>query len=269
MKIAVCIPAFQNPVSLNAVLYSFAHLESGENEVDYIVGVDADDAKVKSQIQISGPLYVTREAPPSVGEKSNRLFHVAARRGAEAFCWIADDVLPLQIRWDVAVPIALKETEVFCWNELSQQGHPTYPVFSRAYMEAVEFKPFPEYFPYWFIDTWMAEVYAMAFGRGVPVLQGLDLGGKRGKTRGLRDLRFWYQFFIDSRRERIAQAGKVADAYGRALDLPWAQFKEWDENVAQVLTKEHLAAEDYSVPSDRYRRAKSIVEAWYDNRKVA
>lgn len=268
MKIAVCIPAYHNPASLNAVLFALDHLASGEHEIEYIVGIDTHDIDVRRNILMPNAVLMIREEPLSLGEKSNNMFRHAER--ADAYCWLADDVLPLNVAWDTAIPMALEQTEVFCWNELSQPGHPTYPVFSKAYMEAAKFKPFPEWFPYWFIDTWMAEVYAMVFGRGVPVLRGLDLGGKRGKTRGLRDLRYWYEFFIATRKERMGECRGIAEYFGRDPHYPYDQFKEWDDNVAQILTHEHLVATDDSIPAERYRRAKARADDWLAlNRKAA
>jgi hypothetical protein len=100
-----------------------------------------------------------------------------------------------------------------CWIEAGDPQNTSYMFITSAMKAALGGTILPEYFPYWFSDIWLAEVHHFAFGTRPPLINGLALGGRRGQTRGLRDLRMWMDLFTQTRVERIALAGKVAKAF--------------------------------------------------------
>jgi hypothetical protein len=65
------------------------------------------------------------------------------------------------------------------------------------------------YFPYWFMDSWVSDIALMLLRR--PTLE-IGLGpqeGERGQTAGMRNLPFWYEFYIQTLDERRETAERI------------------------------------------------------------
>ena len=124
----------------------------------------------------------------------------------------------------------------------------------------------PEYFPFWFGDTWVAEVYELAHCRPLPIIQNLPWGGKRGKTRGMRDLEFWFDFFAATRIERIAEARGVAFANSVKFDPPQAMLDDMKrrdaEQRARVPQFNEAFGADAGEPSETYLNMKATAQQW-------
>jgi len=262
MKIDVIVPSRGHPLRLMSVLTCFDALSSGEHEITYRVVCDMDDT----------PTYKVSDALPfrvaihsGMGPLSARM-NEAAMEASDIVTGAADDTFPLAQHWDAILAIGVDEGHpAFSWQEVNDPTNTTMLVFSRRWLNAVG-RMLPEYFPFWFGDTWVAEVYEMAFLKPLPIVQNLPWGGKRGKTKGMRDLKFWFDFFAATRVERVAEARSVCFAYDRPFEpLPemLADMKRRDaEQLSRVPQFEEWFGADQGEPSENYVAMKMRAEGW-------
>lgn len=272
MKITVGLPSRNRPAGLLSTLTALDALATGGHEITYAVIVDDDDYVTLEQIdhwQKSGmlPPGVHTLSGPRVKTVNARFNDAVSQFPADVYMQACDDSFPLAFGWDRLMAGA-KEMPAYSWQECNDPGNATYLVISERWREAVG-RFYPEYFPFWFADTWIAEVYTLAFAKPIGVVNQLQMGGKRGKTQGMRDLGFWFDFFAATRVERIAEAKAVAKAHGfsvnpeleRASQL--AQMRAGDEyQRGRVATYSEAFKADLGEPSAVYKAAKFRADCW-------
>lgn len=272
MKISIIIPSRNRPAGLLSVLTAFDATASGQNDVRYIALIDDDDYVTLEQVthwDKSGML------PPQTHvmvEDRTRLVNArfnsaVGAHPADIYSQACDDAFPLCHHWD-ALFAGARQLPAFGWREANDPGNCTYPVISERWREAVG-RFYPEYFPFWFADTWIGEVFNLAFAKPIPIVNQLGVGGKRGSTQGMRDLEFWFRFFAATRVERIAEAEKLAKAYGFSVDCrrervaQIAAFQQADmAQLQRVPLYEASFKANVGVPGERYVKAKAAAEAW-------
>jgi hypothetical protein len=81
------------------------------------------------------------------------------------------------------------------------------------------------WFPFWFTDTWLDEIGDMAGMKGQIGVRVTQPEG-RGATHGLRDIRFWAEFFEARRPQRMAIAESlIEDGYADGIHKASARLK--------------------------------------------
>lgn len=279
MKITIGLPSRNRPAGLLSVLASMDGISSGQNKITYAVILDDDDYVTLEQFehwQKSG--MVPEGVKTFIGDRSKGIharFNEAMRScPADIYSQACDDAWPLAFKWD-ALLAGAAQMPAFSWQECNDPANATYPVISHKWLEAVG-RFYPEYFPFWFADTWIAEVYALAFAKPIGVVNQLPMGGKRGNTQGMRDLAFWFEFFAATRVERIEEAKAVAKAYGfslRAEDRATQieQMESADKyQLSRVPTYEQAFSANLGAPSKAYEAAKFKATCWLaEHEKVA
>ena len=216
------------PAGLLSVLTALDALASGTHEITYPLIVDDDDALMRETINYWRQHDMMPAGVfPIVGKRDRtlnaRMNEACAAFPAEAYFFGPDDGYPLTQHWDAIFKAAVDQgLPAWCWVEKNAAGDATFICLSEKWRSALG-RAFPEYFPYWFADTWIAEVHLLAFAKPIALINQLAMGGKRGKTQGMRELSFWFKFFAHTRDERIAEAEKLAKAcrndYGRNTHL--------------------------------------------------
>lgn len=272
MKISVILPSRNRPAGLLSVLHAFYALESGQHQVSYVVLLDDDDYPTLEQWEHwekSGmlPPNTHSRIEPRTSLVNARFNAACAAYPADAYSQACDDSWPLCHHWDTLFHGA-RELPAFCWRESNDPQNCTYPVVSDRWYKAVG-RFYPEYFPFWFADTWIGEVFNLAFFKPIPVINQLSLGGRRGGTQGMRDLAFWFQFFAATRVERIAEAEKIAKAFGFTVDcrrerIPQlTQMEQGDAyQIARVPLYEQSFQPTLGEPSELYIAAKKRASDW-------
>lgn len=281
MKISVILPSRNRPAGLLAVLTSFHALSSGQNEIAYGVIVDDDDYVTLEQYEHwerSGMLPPnTRWFCAPSGKTINARFNEAvAAMPADAYSQACDDHYPLAFHWDRLLAGALAQVPALNWQELNDPTNATVPVLAHKWVDAVG-RFYPEYFPFWFADTWLAEVHSIAFAKPMPVLPQLPVGGRRGATQGMRELEFWFRFFAATRIERCEEAVRLAKAYGFSLNPETERaetlqrLRAGDEyQLSRVSVYEQAFKANRGEPSDAYKAARYRAEVWMaEHEKVA
>lgn len=272
MKFAFMVVTRGNPKRAAAVIECARSLSSGQHEIDVIVGYDNDDIKTNQyfhrnydDVKIS-----IANRPLGVGAVWNRC---AALVDADYYCPFPDDTFIGLPDWDDY--IAQVGVDVLAWNDIANPGQCTLPIISRNWLKLAG-NLYDDRFPFWFYDTCVDELFSFVTGTLVPRPKELLLVSKKGLTRSLRDLPFWWDFYVATRGERLAKAAEIRAKVG--LDVSDATIQEaidvWNRRDevgrASAADIEALMSFDRrSQPSPQYLRAKANASAYMAGVKAA
>lgn len=271
MKIAVLIPTRNRTRRLVAAITMFEEQAKGNHDVTYHLIADADD---ENSCKIAA--LMMRDIEPKIvwhvdtdRRVQHRVNQALKSIDAEAYIIWADDLFCVTRHWDEIVHLAMTEhgLKAFAWTEQSDPANHTATTLSRQYVDAMA-NPHPGYFAFWFGDTWIAEVFELAHGEAMPIVQDLQVGGQRGTTAGMRDLAFWFDFFAATRTERIDQAIELAHALGIKLEdrgqiLADMERRDlWQKGRVPMYEEVFGAGGDKREPSETYLRLKADADAW-------
>lgn len=273
MKIDVVLASRGNPLRLMSVLTCFDNLASGTNDITYRVIVDEDDeltVKAAKQIPLKIVLHEgSRDIPMAA-----RINEAAMMSTADLVSGAADDTFPLTQHWDGVMQTGFDQGfHAFSWQEANDPENQTLIVLSRKWLDCIG-RFLPEYFPFWFGDTWIAEVHELAFAKPLPIVSDLQWGGRRGKTRGMRELKFWFEFFAATRIERLAEAQRVHGAFSGYIgaDAKWntveaqaslTQMRERDAyQLSRVPHYEQLFGANEGEPTPFYTAMRGLAGEW-------
>ena len=273
MKITIGLPSRGRPAGLISVLKAFDALASGEHEVIYAVIVDDDDHATLNEAE--------RWAAAGLLPKGLRLFVEHRNAGlhkrfneamlaypADIYSQATDDLYPLTYHWDNMLVKAAEQSPAFSWVECSDPNNHTCFAVTHQWLEAVG-RFYPEWFPFWFADTWIAEVYSLAFNSPPVSVRQLQMGGKRGGTTGMHNLQFWVEFFIATRKIRVEEAVRLVAALDIKLENQQDysslhnRLKEIDAwQLSHVEEYEKKFNANQGEPSARYRAAYERAQQW-------
>lgn len=218
MKISVVIPSRGRPLRLRTVIRNLQQLESGRNDVLYLIGADNDDPDTIGQGEMlmgpnlkGGQVVVGKfDRCPSLGEYVNQM---AADFPADVYCALCDDVMVLTEGWDrkIAEAVEARPDGVFWWK-CDEKRAATYAIVTEKWRKASG-RIFDDYFPYWWSDIWLLHVWMLASETGWLYVDAV-LEDRPNNTQRMRDLRFWGNFYLDRHEERIAEADRIREALG-------------------------------------------------------
>lgn len=261
MKITVHMCSRGRQFKLVAALASLHDNESGKHEVRYAVACDVDDPVTigtLQSLQAKMPLgYRVGERPISLDALHNQL---ALDMPAEVYVCFIDDALNLTKDWDdlIAQEYA-KDPKGLWWWRSKGKDITLMPITSEAWRQAAG-KIFPEHFPYWWGDTWLSEVYALATESALKFAP-VDFIDCPVNTHNMRELAFWHDFYLWLQPERIAEAKAIAEKLG----LPKPTVTEALARFTGAPNKDFMARRaeieadqgDHGPPHEGYRLAKA------------
>lgn len=272
MKIAFCLVTRGNPKRAAAVIECARSLSSDDHEIEYLVGIDADDTDSYNFFRQQYPeltLSVDKR-PKGVGAVWNRL---VKRAEADIYCPFPDDSFIGAPFWDSLIVDTFKKRyekapkacHVLAWNDLANPNQCTLPIVSREWVEMTG-RLYDERFPFWFYDTAVTETWSFIMGQPVPPHPGLILAARKGKTQRMRDLEFWWRFFISTRAERLEEAAEYRKQLG--IEMHDGRLDEcvklWERRdrygMADIDEWERDAGE-HKPPTREYLEAKSDAES--------
>jgi hypothetical protein len=261
VKLTVVIPSRGRPFHLIKAIRLLHSMASGLHQVTYAIGCDADDPKTLGaaytlMIRVPGIQVFCTKRLGSLGEMANIM---AARYPADVYCSLCDDVDVLTKDWDNQIYLswAAKPDGLWWWRTL-QVRPATYAIVSHKWMQAAG-RIFTDYFPFWWDDVWLMQVWNMATGIPAVAVEAF-LDDKPFATHRMRDLLFWADFYTSRKGERREQAAAIVKALG------WPEVKVEDticdvrpEFLAQANQIEHNQGEK-SPPTQEYLAAKRRAE---------
>ena len=237
MKIAVIMPTKGRPAGMAASLRAFWAAQSDRHQVQYVVSYCGDDeATFAEALRLPPDMDALIQRRPDHCTPGGAINAAVAAVQADAYVGVGDDVFPMTPGWDQWIAAALEQAgPIASWTETTDQANNSYLFASSRFVNALGSPLLPDYFPYWFIDMWLAEICHFAFGNRPPIIQGLYIGGRRGKTTGMRELPLWLDLFTATRPERMELARKLVAEFperaGGDLQEILRIYAAWDADI--------------------------------------
>lgn len=261
MNISVIIPSRGRPHMLREAVASLHARASGEHRVTYVVGADADDTGTIAMariLQTDGVPVVLHcaERSASLGGLANRM---SAMVPADLYCCLCDDVLCVTDRWDAALHTQwLNRPDAVWWWRNKQNA--LYAIVSERWRAAAG-RIFTDYFPFWWDDIWLLQVWKYASGEE-HLLADASIHDRAPGTTRMRDLQFWTDFFWSKSGERMNEARRIASALGwppvqHSVKLDLRPNDAYMGNVAVVEARQGETAP----PTPEYLQARSRAAA--------
>jgi hypothetical protein len=262
LKISVLCASRGNPEGLRTIIGALDMLRSDRSDVQYVVACDLDDKatiEVASFMQPQILRVFSDSHSKSLGELWNRCAEISP---ADVYVLVTDRALCITPGWDNYIIDAYNkdDTRITWWTT---NAGPVIPIVPEKWRQAAG-QIYTDYFPFWFDDTWLQEVSSLVHGMPNFCIQAACFIQKRNPlTKRMRDLRFWMDFFIAKRFERIAHAAKIREVLGlkepdmnpvfewfAATEKLWDKdWKKWQEIMG-----------DKSEPDQTYIEAKKNAE---------
>lgn len=268
MKISLCFASRNAAANLETVIRVFQNLSSGQHEIKYVVGLDNDDlpscARITKEFHGDKSVIISMaDRPIAVGEVWNRCVR---EWDADVYIPVGDDTFCLSQHWDMYVAELAPRYLVLNSYMVVAPGAFAFPFMQRKWIDACGYM-FPPHFTYWFTDTWVQELYEFTVGEEMTINTDVRIGGAVSKTRGMRDLDFWWGFFNATRVLRLAEAESIRDKLNippLLLGPPTNIINKWNQRDIEMrprIPELSLNAVD-SEPSDRYLKAKNMAEKY-------
>lgn len=215
MKISVIMCTRGRPMQATAAFYSLESQESKKHEVTYGFCVDADDIATIGTCQTlqarhANVAYHSAERGPSLGARVNMMTEYMP---ADVYVTVCDDTLCFTQDWDERIAKAYTKNPQGVWWWQNYHPEPAlYAIVSEAWRKAAG-KIYTDYFPYWFDDIWLLELWIMA-SEQPHVYIDAKLGDYPRATLRMRDLPFWHEFWHYMRPARVKEAKRIAAELG-------------------------------------------------------
>lgn len=270
MRFRVVIASRGRPHRAASVLECIKTFASGVHPVDYVVACDDDDPADTAGFfrDWPGVRVDCRPRPEGLAELWNR----NADGDYDAILALPDDAWAVTSCWDAIAAKMFEEAYpwleigVLSWHNVAQVGQPTVIMASRQWIDNAGF--LDDRFPFWFADTAVAETFSFITGRTIPTPQYLLVTQKPADYNPrLRDMDLWWDFYVATRKERLATAARMRDALGinlpdvvlqRVVDMWEARDREGRQAAKNIVD---LAPAPLP-PTEQYRTAKARAEAY-------
>jgi len=265
MKITVLLASRGRPEQLAGALYSLHNNASGEHDVQYCIGCDVDDPAtigIAKTMSIRLKLgYRVAERQASLGSLINQL---ALDIPADVYTSFCDDTICLTKGWDKAIAEAYEKNPQGVWWWTPAYKDPvTVAVVSEAWRAAAG-RIYTDYFPFWFDDLWLLEVWILATENPWVYIDA-KLADFPRATHRMRDLRFWHDFYHHTRPMRVAEAKKIAAALGWPVpttseilgEIIGRVRKDFIDNAEKIEANQGEVA---TLPTPEYKQAKARAE---------
>lgn len=257
MKLTVALPSRGRPFRLQDVITNLRQLESGRHEIAYVVGCDADDPQTVSMARVlwaqdKRVIPFCNERMSSLGDMVNV---IARAFPADAYCSLCDDVEILTQNWDEAIHDAwqAEPNGVWWWRTLKQRPA-TYAIVSEGWRRASG-RIFTDYFPFWWDDMWLMQVWMMA-SQGPTLWLDAVLDDRAQNTQRMRDLLFWADFYTRMKSERQKEAARIAQRLGWSVGPLVENLCDVSpEFLKSAESIERFQGETHLPPTPEYTRA--------------
>ncbi len=238
-RIAILTATRGRPEKLKRMLQGMGVSVADKSRVSHWIAADEDDLDTINLVRF-GQLERLTGYPVHlhVGPKPRKLPDVwngvwrAARQDGDIFIGFTDDYEVRSHGWDEQVRRALGVYDDGI--AIAHLPDPTSPnvitiicATARVFEELGYFVV--PYFPYWFADSWMDNIATMIQRR---IRIDIEVGpqdGSRGRTQGMRNLRFWFDFshqMLGERREMAEKLRRLAYPIGSPKYIQSRQNEE-------------------------------------------
>lgn len=275
MRIGIILPSRNRPAGLKRMVQSLLDTAAKPDRVTIFAGLDDDDPTLPQTEGIANVERVIRPAELTVAKMIDNL-SLQAEAQVDAVIRMDDDFICETRGWD-------DNAECMKGLGLWRLDDPTHPGGFMSFVcmssemagwlrQAQGFVHAP-WFPFWFTDTWLNEIGDMACMKGPLDIRVTQPDG-RGVTHGLRDIKFWTQFFDGFRLSRAMVAkALICDGYPdgvlklSALTTLQTRMKLCEMGTEKLKTPAFIEAFEKKAEgatgtaSERYLKAKAEAEA--------
>lgn len=267
--LAMLVTSRGNPEWLLMMCLAFIRTAKSPDLIRFCIRVDTDDLETIAILpHIAKHMrfnYIIDFRPTSLGACVNKL--AAGFPEADYYCVLNDDVLPMTENWDEKIRETLDDGDVSVWAHSNGQESADYPILTKKWVAAQGGKIFTAYFPFWFDDRWLNDVVVIGAPerlKRVPI----QLLARKAKTQRMRDLKFWFDYYVALEPERLDQAQAVCDALGTGVNVRTdpirvaytRKLRETHTQDSLLVPISHASSHDAREPGDAYRIAKRIAE---------
>lgn len=262
MRLNVLLPSRGRPTNLLNAVGSMHGKASGQHEVNYVIGCDADDQPTIAAahlLRLRGPRVIPfcTVRLPCLGMMANIM---AEKYPADVYCSLPDDVEILTQDWDqhVWAAWAARPDGLWWWQTLAVRPA-TCAIISEKWRQAAG-QIYTDYFPFWWDDVWLMQVWHMASGTiGQAVNATLD--DRAFATHRMRDLRFWSDFYTSRKEERWQHAERIAANLGWPKPVRGEVHGDVREEFLRDIPKIEAHQGDKGPLTPEYLKAKARAEA--------
>lgn len=261
MRISVLIPSRGRVRQLSAALTTLHMCSSGEHHLTLCVACDEDDketlAFLEKAIHEMPVAYRVGPRPATLGSVANDL---ALHWKADVYAVWADDLLCMTNNWDqrIAKAVEAKPYGVFWWKS-AREENTLVPIITETWRAAAG-QIFTEYFPFWYDDLWLYELWLMTTDEN-PIILDMEVLDKPFATQRMRDLDFWQTFYHAMRVERVQSGRRIAANLGLPIpilsDELYKRMNQYQCNDTVVLADiERRNKAEKTPPTEQYMRTK-------------
>lgn len=267
-KIALLITSRHHHLDLIATVKHFHRTAFRPDLLSFRVRVDDDDeesmiavAELKCEVNLIDDIGHGR--PKALGTCINRL---AAAAPADLYFVLNDDVSVSPANWDLFIRSAFADPSTYiAYPALADANFGAdYPIFSRRWYDAVEGQLFTDYFPFWFDDRWAGDVHRLVTNKGFTIIEQAVLCARKTKTQRMRDLAFWFDYYLYLEPERFRQVQDVMDRLKMGINLAddeariehAVRLRATHEKHREDRPKTHATMHDDAPPDHAYMAAK-------------
>lgn len=269
MKITVIIPSRARPFMLCDSIMSLNSLASGKHDVSYIVGCDSDDPDTAGTVELlkARGLPATPRVAPRPASLGRMVNGIALEVPGDVYCTLPDDAVCLTPAWDEMIHAAwLKRRDGVWWWRTRDNSR--YAIISAKWHAAAGYL-FTDYFPFWWDDVWLMQVWRYATGKPDLWIEAA-LDDRAPATQRMRDLEFWTDFYWSRADERRSEASRIRRTLGRPA-FKLQPHHELRANPAYTQRTGEIEAKqgDRAPPTPEYLAAKARAESMMTERKAA
>lgn len=272
LTVSVLIPERGRPEMLDRLITSLLQTAAGDAHVEILVAIDDDDPAWigREPFQHSQTRYFRWPRPLTLGEKLNCLKDEAT---GDVMCFLANDTVMETVGWPAKMRQAIGAMPngigVGFVRDPLHQGHASYPVLSRRFVEAAGFFV-PPCYPFWWIDSHI-DCLGILMGQHVEIDVDISNPEGRGKTHGLIDLPFWVSFYEALAPIRLREAIQLAAAaHGEGTQAFQSVMRQIGQRQQVCAARTaHLSSPEFlahwsgnaeSEPSPEYPKVKQFAE---------
>lgn len=222
-KIGIYVPTRNRKSLCVSTLNAWSHLANNNDYIQFVVGVDEDEADSYRDLEGSGlQLHVFSNDIITCG---GRVKELSSLLDVDIYLAIVDYYFPLTQYWDEVLRNVMTRGGVEIANLVYAPAptalHAT--ACSKKWIQLAN-KFEPDIFPFWFSDQWRVEMHAFVFGKAFDSYPEIQVGGAHSaRTNNMHDVDYWWGLFHSLRPLRIREAYEVYKGY----DLSCPTLKEF------------------------------------------
>jgi len=237
LRIGISIPT-KNPQALERTLRVFLDTASGKHEVVPLIVVD--------EAYDSLP-----DAIVGTGNHQKRVTDVM--KGCDVYIAANDNMTCQTVNWDEIIVEKMALYPAFSWTEESDPENRTLICMTQVWLDKTG--GFPDCFPFWFVDTWMAEICELIYGEKMPIIDSLRWSMSKERKSRKRNLSLWFQYFAFTRSKRIAIAEKISgrSPSGKTIE----SMNNWDAYQQTQCSRYEKVYVLPSLESEKYKEYKN------------